>query len=219
MPEMTAKEALLKAAGFSEHGADVGAYDTILQFVDWKRAAQMGVQRYDLSNEDDHWRILLNVGLNRHAVERVVDPSIRPIVTRLLKLDLSLITLESCSGHPGLGEECGYITICFLNPGEGREFTHECWIHDLHILGCPITPHGTIRMSVERSLDNRVPVTIRLVPSPQGDLVSRWTSFTEVLDTFDGEGMSSPDPTFARADSAEFAGVAEDFQILLKAHK
>src|SRR5687768_17562341 len=100
MPAMTAKEALLRAAGFSEHGADVGAYDKLLPFVDWHRAAQMGVQRYDLSSEDDHWRLLLNIGLNRQAVERVVDLSIRPIVTRLLTLNLSLITLESCSGHP-----------------------------------------------------------------------------------------------------------------------
>jgi hypothetical protein len=216
---MTAKDALLQAAGFPEHGADVGAYDTILQFVDWIRAAQMGVQRYDLSNEDDHWRILLNIGLNRNAVERVVDPSIRPIVTRLLKLDLSLITLESCSGHPGLGEASGYITICFLNPGEGREFTHECWLRDLHIAGCPITPNGKVKMSVDRSLDNRVPVTIRLIPGPQGDLVSRWTAFTEVLDTFDGEGESSPNPTFERADRAECAGVAKEFLSLLTAHK
>lgn len=219
MPEMSAKEALLNAAGFPEHGADVDAYDKILQFIDWKRAEQMGVQRYNLSNEDDHWRLLLNTGLNRHAVLRVVDPSIRTIVTRLLTFNLSLITLESCSGHPGLGEECGYITMCFLNPGEGREFTHECWLRDLHILGCPITPNGIIRMSVERSLANRLPVTLRLVPGPQADLVSCWTSFTEVLDTFDGEGVSRPNPTFERADSAACAGVAEEFLALLKAHQ
>ena len=219
MPEMTAKEALLKAAGFPEKGTDVGAYDEILQFVDWQRAEHMGVERYNLSNEDDNWRLLLNIGLNRNAVERVVDPSIRTIVTRLLKLNLSLITLESCSGHPELGEACGYITICFLNPSEGREFTHECWIRDLHILGCPITPSGTIRMSVERSLANRVPVTIRLVPGLQEDLVARWLSFTEVLDIFDGEGVSQPNPSFERADRVAIAGVAEAFLILLQAHK
>ncbi|MDH3602395.1 MAG: hypothetical protein OEU26_22500 [Candidatus Tectomicrobia bacterium] len=219
MPDMTAKDALLRAAGFPDHGADVGAYDKILQFVDWKRAEQMGVQRYNLSNEDDHWRLLLNIGLNRNAVERVVDPSIRTIVTRLLKFNLSLITLESCSGHPGLGEETGYLTMCFLNPGEGKEFTHECWLRDLHVLGCPMTPNRIIRMSVERSLDNRVPVTIRMVPGPQGDLVACWTSFTEAIDTFDGEGVSSPNPAFERADSAGIAGVAEEFLTLLKAHK
>jgi hypothetical protein len=216
---MTAKEALLRAADFSEHGADVGAYDKLLPFVDWHRAEQMGVQRYDLSSEDDHWRLLLNIGLNRQAVERVVDPSIRPIVTRLLTLNLSLITLASCSGHPGRGEECGYVTICFLNPGEGREFTHECWLRDMHVLGWPITPNGIIRMSVERSLVNRIPVTIRLVPGPQGDLIACWSAFTEVLDIFDGEGVSSPNPTFERADSVEFAKVTETFHSLLKAHK
>ena len=219
MPEMSAKEALLNAAGFPEHGANVDAYDKILQFVDWKRAEQMGIQRYNLSNEDDHWRLLLNTGLNRHAVLRVVDPSIRPIVERLLTFNLSLITLESCSGHPGLGEACGYITMCFLNPGEGGELTHECWLRDLHILGCPITPNGIIRMSVERSLANRLPVTIRLVPDQQADLVARWTAFTEVLDTFDGEGVSGPNPTFERADHAACIEVAEAFLTLLKTHQ
>ena len=218
MPDITAKEALLKAANFREYGTDVDAYDTILQVVDWKRAEQMGVQRYDLSNEDDHWRILLNIGLNRQAVERVVDPSIRPIVTRLLKLDLSLITLASCSGHPGQGDESGDITMCFLNPNEGREFTHECWLQDLPILGCPITPNGIMRMSVERSLHNRLPVTVRIVPGSQGDLVSRWAAFTEALDTFDGEGVSEPEPGFERADPADVAAVAEAFLSVLEAH-
>jgi hypothetical protein len=74
-------------------------------------------------------------------------------------------------------------------------------------------------MSVERSLTNRLPVTIRLVPGPQSDLVSRWTSFAEVLDTFDGKGVSGPSPTFERADSAALAGVAEEFLALLKAHQ
>ena len=219
MSEITAKEALLRAVGFPEKGDDVEAYDTILQFVHWERAAHMGVQRYNLSNEDDHWRLLLNIGLNHSAVERVVDPSIRPFVMRLLQLNLSLITLESCSGHPHLGEASGYITICFLNPTEGREFTHECWLRDLHVLGCPITPDGHIRMSVERSLTNRVPVTIRLVPSAQEDLVSRWSAFTEALDIFDGKGISQPNPAFERTEHADIEAIAEAFHALLKAHK
>jgi hypothetical protein len=217
MPDITAKEALLRAAGFPEKGTDVGAYDTILQFVHWERAAQMGVQRYNLSNEDDHWRLLLNIGLDHHAVERVTDPSIRPIVLRLLQLNLSLITLESCSGHPEQGETCGYITLCFLNPTEGREFTHECWIRDLQVLGCPITPHGSLRMSVERSLTNRLPVTIRLVPSRQENLVARWHAFTEAIDIFDGKGVGQPDPSFERADRNDMAGVAETFRNVLQA--
>ena len=219
MPEMTAKEALLHAAGFPQHGADVDAYDTLLQVVDWNRAAQMGVQRYDLSNEDDHWRILLNTGLNHDAVERVVDPSIRSLVMRLLKSYLSVITLASCSGHPDEGEEGAYITIGFLNPNEGREFTHECWVRDLPILGSPITPHGIMKMSVERSLDNRMPVTINLAPGPHGGLVAGWTAFAEVIDVFDGEGVDGPDPAFKRPDPAEFVSVTEAFRSLLEAHK
>lgn len=171
-------------------------YPHVSYLVNWERARKL--LAFKPGTLRDPWRTFLAVGLNHERVLMCVDPAIRELMDRLLRLPV--VSMHSCSGHIANGrlarEDSPYLHLVFKDAEFGRKFLERIDVAFKQIRGvdhwfggqeCRACFGMSVDLPVSVCLKQKLPVGLYwhfTTYSPQ-KLVVVWREVGKVVASFD----------------------------------
>lgn len=204
MKRVTAFEALMYEFGYTHFKMDAEEYPFIMRLVDWEKALNHELKEFP-SSTDKAWKILRKIGFVKQRVLQIVDPALIPIIDRML--DLPILTLSCCSGHPHQVtlrlNHRPFLEFVFRESRFGRKFVEiynktfkqirRRQLKGCHAVSIVSTDCFGVELPLDICLSKCLPIYMswRDIKSVKG-LQNRWCTFSRVLDAFDGKGVYTP---------------------------
>lgn len=182
-----------------------GILHPMAYLIDWDKAEQIIVPvNTGVEESVKLWPLFLEVGFAPERVLELVDPAIIPILRRIL--NLPMLTLWSCSGHPHEGYGNPYLGVVFRDRKFGVSFMDA--LKDVFTAEKGITfgsegpgisteniPFSVLpSMPVEFAVEYYLPVMLRWHIKDDEDIFKVWRLFSSALHRFDSLGEFIPDP-------------------------
>ena len=227
------KMLLLEAFGYNRYGNEVDKYPFEMRLLDWDKAIETNAIKKPWTFLSEFcWNLFLAIGFKKERVLRVVDPALVPLVSRVL--DLPILPLGSCSGHPIKKSHPPYLQMVFRDAEFGYDFHQTCvtmfadsapklivYGHTTHALQSYVGPgmlgrFFPVGLPAEVSIANYLSIELAWETASHEEYPLLWSRFSRVLDRFDGKGEYTPTRTALRQ-RVVMEGQGELFDEVLRA--
>lgn len=197
---ITAHQALMYAFACCDFGNDPAAYPMEMPLVNWEKALTLELKKRDLTSQEEI-TLMHQVGYKEARVLQLVDPALRPIISRLLALEA--LTAGTCSGHPDELEKYGrtwmYFQVSFSDMRMAKHLMNafrKAFPSPYTFLMRPwkfrAVAHTWLELPLEYCIQHSLPVSYKFSTCSIVGLKRIYKKVSRVLDQFDGKGTYVP---------------------------